>query len=200
MTLDPVILFVDDTQVVQKGTLSCRPVMATLGSFPEHIRNKPGAWRVVGFLPVLYASKSAKSTAEYHETKARLHTECMSALFAPLVEMFNAGGYYLNILGADCTRGGLCRNIYMLTASSHILGDVHCFLPVVAVFSQDSKEGDFLCNQMSSWMTALPCRYGARLGVRGSYFSIFKMRVGGRVLQLFQEVQNDIAGDGQSLH
>ena len=35
-----VIIFIDATSVVSRGTTSAKPIMVTLGNFPERIRNK----------------------------------------------------------------------------------------------------------------------------------------------------------------
>jgi len=35
------LVFIDDTCLVQRGSTSAKPIMITLGNFPEHIRNSP---------------------------------------------------------------------------------------------------------------------------------------------------------------
>lgn len=53
----------------------------------------------------------------------------------PLITAYNAGGFYLDVLG-----------------------EPRCFLPVMAFFVQDSKEGDALSGCYTAWNAQRPCR------------------------------------------
>ena len=49
--LAPVILFVDKSHNDTKGKITLEPIMFTLGLFKRHFRNKPEAWRPLGYIP-----------------------------------------------------------------------------------------------------------------------------------------------------
>jgi hypothetical protein len=61
----------------------------------------------------------------------KLYHECLATIFKPLLEAYDAGGFYVDFLG-----------------------EVRCLLPVLAFFAQDNKEGDTLCGTISGPMVS----------------------------------------------
>ena len=132
MTLLPLIVFIDDTNVTQRGTQTAKPIVVTVGSFREELRQKKEAWVECGYLPKL-ESQSLKKSQDFKDAKARLYNECLKAFFKPLEDA--AKGFYLEVLG-----------------------EASYFVPCVAFFCQDSKEGDALAGVLSGYNCKFLCR------------------------------------------
>jgi len=81
-------------------------------------------------------SRSEKSTVDFLATKARVNQTSLALILQPLVETFNAGGFFLRMF--DKTK---------------------CFLPLMAFFAQDSKEGNALAGCFGTWNCQRPCRF-----------------------------------------
>lgn len=80
-------------------------------------------------------NRGLRSTQHFKDTRTRLYNSCLEALFQSMCAAYDAGGFYLLVLG-----------------------ELRYFVPVVAFFCQDSKEGDLLCGKYGAWNTAFPCR------------------------------------------
>ena len=89
---------------------------------------------MAGFLPKI-ESQSEKNTQQYQTCKTALYNTCLDAFFAPLIQSFNEGGFWLRLFGRE-----------------------RCFLPVLAFFAQDSKEGNALAGCYGTHNCAYPCR------------------------------------------
>ena len=93
-----VLVFIDETQVVNKGSRTACPIVVTLANFPGRIRQRQDAWVIVGYLPRI-ETKAEKLTASFTMAKSYLFQQCLLHLFKPLVESFNEGGLYVKVLG-----------------------------------------------------------------------------------------------------
>ena len=91
-------------------------------------------WVVEGFLPKV-ESQSEKNTQAYQKCKTMLYNTCLDAFFAPLIQSFNEGGFWLRLFGRE-----------------------RCFLPVLAFFAQDSKEGNAMAGCYGTHNCTYPCR------------------------------------------
>lgn len=89
---------------------------------------------VAGFLPKI-ESQSEKGTQTYQKCKNMVYNTCLNAFFEPLIQSFNEGGFWLRLFGRE-----------------------RCFLPVLAFFAQDSKEGNTMTGCYGTANCAFPCR------------------------------------------
>ena len=75
-------LFVDKTHLDTKGKHTLEPIMFTLGIFNREFRNKPEAWRPLGFIPNLDHlaphAKTEERQADYHYLLRILLSEMVS--------------------------------------------------------------------------------------------------------------------------
>jgi hypothetical protein len=77
-----ILLFVDKTHLDNKGKHTLEPIMFTLGIFTKEFRNKPEAWRPLGYLPnldhVAAHDTTLKKQMDYHYLCRILLSELVS--------------------------------------------------------------------------------------------------------------------------
>ena len=81
----PIIIYVDKTGTDVFQRYGLEPVIFTFGIFRRHVRNRPEAWRILGFIPDLEAKSSAvkKKATQTQATKGlscRNYHKCLSVV------------------------------------------------------------------------------------------------------------------------
>ena len=77
-----IMLFMDKTHIDTKGKNTMEPVMMTLGIFNRSFRNRPEAWRPIGYMPNLMNVAKRKSVDDRHRDFHHLLRILLSELAA----------------------------------------------------------------------------------------------------------------------
>ena len=85
----PVIMFIDKSHTDLKGNKTLEAVCITLGIFPRHIRNKPEAWSVIGYIPNKLTYKGAKTA----ELRCSDFHYMLAHIIKPLKELLGNPGF-----------------------------------------------------------------------------------------------------------
>ena len=80
----PIILFIDKTHTDTHGRLLLEPILMTLGIFNQETRNRPEAWRVLGFITDYLPEKKTKT-----ETKLQDYHNIIKIILDPLRKLQN---------------------------------------------------------------------------------------------------------------
>ena len=100
--LSGIICYIDKLATDRHGHLSLEPVYFTLSIFKQHIRNRPDAWRPLGYIPNIGLMSKAESThAMKSSAKVQLYHDILSQIFASLVDLQGKDGlpYQFNYRG-----------------------------------------------------------------------------------------------------
>jgi hypothetical protein len=88
-----IILYIDKIATDRHGHLSLEPVYFTLTMFNRKTRNKPQAWRPLGYIPNLgLQSKAESAHAMKKEDKIQLYHDVLRKILAPLGKLQDEGG------------------------------------------------------------------------------------------------------------
>ena len=83
-----IILYIDKLAVDRHGHLSLEPVYFTLSIFNQKTRNKPEAWRPLGYIPNLgLQSKAENRHSMLSSQKVQLYHDILSRILRSLVEL-----------------------------------------------------------------------------------------------------------------
>jgi len=134
-TIGPVIIFSDGVALTKRGDQGAHPLMVSLACLKPEVRQRQGAWRIGGYLPKL-EGQAAKATENFKTAQTHLYQTCIAFFFQPLCEAYDAGGFYLLVAG-----------------------ELHCIVPVVAYFTVDSMEANFMTGVRCSVNSNFPCRF-----------------------------------------
>jgi len=73
-------IYSDSTQLVFNGNLSYHPVFITLNNIDKALRKKPWAYRLVGFIPAIPATKPERKQTWYKNAKRILFHACLDEI------------------------------------------------------------------------------------------------------------------------
>ncbi|WP_288992458.1 hypothetical protein [uncultured Marinobacter sp.] len=139
-----IICYIDKLATDRHGHLSLEPVWFTLSIFNQKTRNRPEAWRPLGYIPNIGLMSKAESThAIKSSAKVQLYHDILTQIFGSLVELQgNEGG---------------------LPYQFHYRGKVYNALllfPLLAVLG-DTEGHDRLCGRYNSRGTGVArlCRH-----------------------------------------
>jgi hypothetical protein len=83
-----IILYIDNLAVNRHGHLSLEPVHFTLSIFNQKTRNKPEAWRPLGYIPNLgLQSKAENMHSMSSSQKVQLYHDILSRIMLPLCQL-----------------------------------------------------------------------------------------------------------------
>jgi hypothetical protein len=127
-----IICYIDKLATDRHGHLSLEPVYFTLSIFKQKIRNRPDAWRPLGYIPNIGLMSKAESThAMKSSAKVQLYHDILTQIFGSLVDLQRKGG---------------------LPYQFHYRGKVYnvlLFFPLLAVLG-DTESHDRLCGRYNS--------------------------------------------------
>jgi hypothetical protein len=127
-----IICYIDKLATDRHGHLSLEPVYFTLSIFKQKTRNRPDAWRPLGYIPNIGLMSKAESThAMKSSSKVQLYHNILTQIFRSLVDLQRKGG---------------------LPYQFHYQGKVYnvlLFFPLLAVLG-DTESHDRLCGRYNS--------------------------------------------------
>jgi hypothetical protein len=83
-----IILYIDKLAVDRHGHLSLEPVYFTLSMFNQKTRNKPQAWRPLGYIPNIGLMSKAESRHSMTSSqKVQLYHDILGRILAPLIQL-----------------------------------------------------------------------------------------------------------------
>jgi hypothetical protein len=86
-----IILYIDKLAVDRHGHLSLEPVYFTLSIFNQKTRNKPEAWRPLGYIPNLSLQSKAENRHSMHSSqKYQLYHDILRRIMHPLCQLQQA--------------------------------------------------------------------------------------------------------------
>ena len=129
----PIILFIDGSNIDKSGRLSAEPVSMTLGIFNRDTRNKPEAWRTLGFIESL-EHKVVDDEIKINKQLGKIN-DYHAILGMILKEMKNLQG----------KSGGFHWNLSMRNTSYDVV-----FKVVLQFIIGDCKGNDYLCGRFGS--------------------------------------------------
>jgi hypothetical protein len=114
-----IILYIDKIATDRHGHLSLEPVYFTLTMFNRKTRNKPQAWRPLGYIPNLgLQSKAESAHGLKKEAKIKLYHDVLRKILAPLGKLQNDGG-----LPFCLHYGGVDYNVLLKLPILFVVGD-----------------------------------------------------------------------------
>jgi hypothetical protein len=88
------LVYIDKLATDRHGHLSLEPVCCTLSLFKQKTRNRPEAWRPLGYVPNIGLMSKAESThAIKSVAKVQLYHDILSKIFRELGELQSKGGF-----------------------------------------------------------------------------------------------------------
>ena len=138
-----IILYIDKLAVDRHGHLSLEPVYFTLSLFNQKTRNKPQAWRPLGYIPNIGLMSKAESRHSMTSSqKVQLYHDILSHMLAPLIQLQHGDAMPFSLL-----YHGQQYNLKLK-------------FPLLAVLG-DTESHDRLCGRynMRSIRTARLCRH-----------------------------------------
>jgi hypothetical protein len=88
-----IICYIDKLATDRHGHLSLEPVYITLSIFKQKIRNRPDAWRPLGYIPNIGLMSKAESTHSMKSaSKVQLYHDILTKIFGSLVDLQGKGG------------------------------------------------------------------------------------------------------------
>ena len=87
------VAYIDKLATDRHGHLSLEPVCFTLSIFKQKVRNRPEAWRPLGYIPNIGLMSKAESThAMKSSVKVQLYHDILTQIFRSLGELQRKGG------------------------------------------------------------------------------------------------------------
>ena len=114
-----IIAYIDKLATDRHGHLSLEPVYFTLSIFKQKTRNRPEAWRPLGYIPNIGLMSKAESAHGMKSlAKVQLYHDILTKIFRPLAELQSKGGlpYQLHYRGK-------VYNVFLQFPLLTVLGD-----------------------------------------------------------------------------
>jgi hypothetical protein len=112
--LAEIICFIDKSYIDQKGKCTLEPVMFTLGIFSRKYRNRPEAWRPMGYIPNIdHLAPRANAVDKLHD-----YHYCLRIIMSEMIE-------YQKLQGIDwrMLMGNEWKDMRLKIPLSYIIGD-----------------------------------------------------------------------------
>jgi hypothetical protein len=114
-----IIAYIDKLATDRHGHLSLEPVYFTLSIFKQKTRNRPEAWRPLGYIPNIgLMSKAESAHAMKSSDKVQLYHDILTKIFQPLAELQSKGG-----LPYELHYRGKVYNVFLQFPLLTVLGD-----------------------------------------------------------------------------
>lgn len=141
--LVPLMLFIDETTIDKNGRQSLDAVLMTIGLFRRKVRNKPEAWRLLGYIPDCSEAVVNEQAPENSEQKRKDYHHYLTNMLQEIYELEKSDGILWQIPKSDGS--GINEVVRFRFCLMFVSGDAPGLDKLSDMYASYSISSNFVC-------------------------------------------------------